>query len=593
MIIKKTGYVLKLGQGTNFEVLTADEGLMFIKSCGIPMLPVANRAAIFDSDSVTVSTSKDGDTDVITFSMPSNSMYDEPKVILECKDDYIEYYFTGRVKQRATLDKWYLLAPGSEINAIECLDFRSHIDSHDAYTIHQTVLGRRKLGVVGLDANTEDSDLMFAPHPMTFVFQHHEDRMLIAPMSLVQAESCAVKMVKGSTIITDYHINVGTNVYWMEEGEQLESPHMMITLSRDEGVYGALAHYTDLLVKAGKVKAKTEADMQDWWHSPMWCSWGDQHYVLDGGEVIHLAVTEEMRTQTVHNITESMVNKVVGVIEEKELPVRTLILDDRWYTKQGDMNVDTTKFPDMRGMVDRLHDKGFKVICWASLYQVEKDSEVYTQHPDWFLIHHYARNWHNPERDWPFLDYSNKDVRDAYLGELMERLLGTGEGSYNFDGIKFDWPFLIPHDYAYADRDWVGKETTVYRTQKAIYDAAKAVKQDSLIIGVSPHPFFNDTQDIIRTYDVSTFDYRIHTGRAQYVRAISPGMVPAMDEHVFYQNFFKYIEAGTKLGIPMLYNLIRFNGDGVELQDDDYKKLKTLLDAYVDSKSGLKAYFEE
>ncbi|MBD3392012.1 MAG: hypothetical protein GF418_08060 [Chitinivibrionales bacterium] len=519
-------------------------------------------------------------------------MYDTPTVVLECKDDFIEFYFTGTARRKATLDKWYVLPRDSEINAIECLDFRSHIDSHDAYTVHQTVLGRRKLGTVGLDVNTEDSDLMFAPHPMMFIFQHFQDRLMIAPMSLVQAESCHVKMVKGSTIVRTYHLEVGSNVYWMEEGERLESPHFMMTIARDKGVYGSLEHYTGLLVKEGLVKPKTVDDMADWWLSPMWCSWGDQHYVLDSAEVIHLAVTPEMRKQTVHNINEVMVNKAVGVIERHDLPIRTLILDDRWYTKQGDMRVDTTKFPDLRGMVDTLHDKGFKVMCWASLYQVEKDSDVYTKHPEWFVIHHYARNWHNPERDWPFLDYSNPEVRDAYLGELMERLLSNNPGCYNFDGIKFDWPFLIPHDYAYQDRDWVGKETTVYKTQKCVYQAAKAAKSDALIIGVSPHPFFNDTQDIIRTYDVSTFDYRIHTGRARYIRAVAPGMTPALDEHVFYQNFFTFIEESCKLGIPMIYNLLRFNGDGVEYGEDDYRKLKTLLDRYVDNTPKLKRYME-
>ena len=591
MHIVKQGYQLDVREDGNFNVYNAIGDLCFIRSVGVPYLPVTGRAVIWGAPKVHAK--KDGTTDIITFALPSNNLYENPEVVLECRDDFIRFAFRGKALRRMTLDKWHLLPAGSEINALECLDFRSHIDSPSAYQVHQTVLGRRKLGTVGLDANTEDSDLMFGPHPMLFVFQHLEDSLVIAPMGLVAAESLQIRMIKGSTIIDSYHLEVGPNVYWIEKGEMVKSTPFMIVLGRDLDPYGILARYTELLVREGLVQPKSEKDMPAWWFSPMWCSWGDQHTFLDSAEVIHLATTPEQRMQAVHNINDVMVDKVTGVIEKYDLPVRTLILDDRWYTKQGDMFADTTKFPDMRRTVENLHARGFKVLCWSSLYQFDKDSQAYLKHPEWFLIHHYARNWHNPERDWIFVDYSDPEVAEAYLGDLMQRLLGDGPGGYNFDGIKFDWPFLLPHNYAFPDREWVGKERTVYLAQKRIYDAAKAVKPDALIIGVSPHPFFNDTQDIIRTYDVSTFDIRVHLERAKFVRAIAPGMTVAMDEHVYHQNFFRYIEEGSRLGIPMMYNLLRFNGDGVVYSEEDYRRLKKLLDAYVERTPRLKQYLAE
>jgi hypothetical protein len=588
MLLKKNGYQLSMPDDGNFEVRNASGDLVFITNNGTPFLPVTNRAVIWSQP--TIEHTACAGQDVFTFAMASNNLYANPRVVMECKDDYIEFYFTGTVKRRMTLDKWYLLGKGSSINAIECLDFRSHIDSSSAYLVHQTVLGRRKLGTIGLDANTEDSDLMFAPHPMLFVFQHLEDRLLIGPMELVAAESLYIKMIKGSTIIEDYHIEVGPNIYWLEEGEELESPHFMITLAHGKDVYETLAQYTGYLVDDGRVTAKTEDEMADWWLSPMWCSWGDQHTVLDSAEVIHLATTPEQRAQAVHNISDAMVEKAARVIEQHDLPVRTLIIDDRWYTKQGDMYADTAKFPNFRATVDGLHNRGFKVMAWSSLYQFERDCQAFQNHPEWFLIHHYHRNWHNPEHDIICLDYSNPEICAAYLGELMERLLSDKPGCYNLDGIKFDWPFLLPHNYAFSNRDWVGKEKTIYHIQKAVYTAAKAVKKDALIIGVSPHPFFNDTQDIIRTYDVSTFDIRIHLERAKYIRAIAPGMLPGMDEHVFSQNFFTYMREGSKLGIPMIYNLLRFNGDGHVYTEEDYQELKASLDDYVARTPKLRNY---
>jgi hypothetical protein len=119
---------------------------------------------------------------------------------------------------------------------------------------------------------------------------------------------------------------------------------------------------------------------------------------------------------------------------------------------------------------------------------------------------------------------------------------------------------------------------------------SKQFKKDALVIGVTPHPFFQDAHDIMRTYDVSTYDIRMHMERAAFIKALCPGIPVAMDEHVFYQNFFRYMEDGSKEGIPMMYNLLRFNGDGHAYTPEDYKKLKGILDRYVQSLSALTSY---
>ena len=67
-------------------------------------------------------------------------------------------------------------------------------------------------------------------------------------------------------------------------------------------------------------------------------------------------------------------------------------------------------------------------------------------------------------------------------------------------------------------------------------------------------------------------------------------MIPALDEHVFYQNFFSYMEQASELGIPMIYNLLRFNGDGHIYTEDDYLRLKKILDRYVENNPRLKEY---
>ena len=161
------------------------------------------------------------------------------------------------------------------------------------------------------------------------------------------------------------------------------------------------------------------------------------------------------------------------------------------------------------------------------------------------------------------------------------------------DGIKFDWPFLVPHKYPYENREWVGKETPVYFSQKKMYEIAKSIKKDALIIGVTPHPFFSETQDIIRTYDILTFDPTIHLDRARYIKSISPGTTPAMDEHVFHHNLNEYLKEGAKLGIPMFYNLVMMHGDEHIFTTEDYSQIREILLDYIDSKPQLKEYFKK
>ncbi|MBN1556704.1 MAG: hypothetical protein JW951_01000, partial [Lentisphaerae bacterium] len=218
-MIQKTTYRLDWKEDGRFDLYTADGTLLFLRSAGVPMQPVTNRAAGWTAAKATAGSGSGGD--VITIAMPSNALFENPRTILECHDDFIAFYFTGTVTQRASLDKWNLLARGSEIQALEVLNYRSHINSPSMYEVNQTVLARRRLGSRGCTVNTEDSDMMFAPHPMLFVMQNLEHNLVIAPMQLLQAESAHMAMQTGQTVLRHYHLRIGNNLFWLEPGETL------------------------------------------------------------------------------------------------------------------------------------------------------------------------------------------------------------------------------------------------------------------------------------------------------------------------------------------------------------------------------------
>jgi len=362
-MLKKKNYCFKFGEDTAFEVYNSIGDVMLLRSEGVPFLPVTNRAVNWSVPRAVVK--EDGDMHVMTISMDSNCLYDDPHAVIEFREDHVEFYFKAKVKRRCSLDKWNVLGRGSDIRALEVLNYRSHINSPAAYEVNQTILARRRLGTNGLDINTEDGDLMFAPHPMLFVFENLEDRMIIAPMELVAGESLHLRMYPGQTTVVNYHIRIGESLYWLEEGEELESPHFTIMLTKDMDGYQTISAYTDMLVREGRTKRKEPEEIESWWLNPMWCSWGDQHTHLDSEEVVSTAFTQEMRQNAANAITPKLVDRVVETIEKYDLPVKTLIIDDRWYTHWGEMKADASKFPDMRGYVDSLHEKGFKVIAWS------------------------------------------------------------------------------------------------------------------------------------------------------------------------------------------------------------------------------------
>jgi myogenesis-regulating glycosidase len=65
-------------------------------------------------------------------------------------------------------------------------------------------------------------------------------------------------------------------------------------------------------------------------------------------------------------------------IADRGLQRSVMEIDDRWQTAYGDLAFDAKKFPDAVGMIDRLHDLGFKVTAWVHPF-VEEKSAAYRE----------------------------------------------------------------------------------------------------------------------------------------------------------------------------------------------------------------------
>lgn len=263
-VLRKKNYTFKVQGSGELEVFSTHSDHFFIYSKRTPYLPITSRGVAWGDPEVEYS-NEDGN-DVVRFKLKTNNLYENPTTTFILKDDFIEMFFRGVVKTDMFLNRWNMFAKKSVINAIDVLNFESHIDSPSFYSTNQTVLSRRKLGTTGLDINTDDSDLMFSPHPMLFVFNNYKDQMTIAPMGLMNAHYLTLKMYKGSTTVRNFQVIVGDNIYPLKTGETLESTHYMIAFNQGEkqDAYDCLKQYTGNLLNEGLIKAKNPDDMADW-----------------------------------------------------------------------------------------------------------------------------------------------------------------------------------------------------------------------------------------------------------------------------------------------------------------------------------------
>jgi alpha-galactosidase len=70
----------------------------------------------------------------------------------------------------------------------------------------------------------------------------------------------------------------------------------------------------------------------------------------------------------------------------KKMGFTWVTLDDGWQNDYGDWQVDPKKFPhgdaDMKALVDRIHQEGFKAQLWWSPLSASPDSKLLQEHPD-------------------------------------------------------------------------------------------------------------------------------------------------------------------------------------------------------------------
>ena len=168
----------------------------------------------------------------------------------------------------------------------------------------------------------------------------------------------------------------------------------------------------------------------------------------------------------------------------KRMEFTWVTLDDGWQNNYGDWQLDPKKFPhgdaDIKAMVERIHQEGFKAQLWWSPLSAVPDSKLLTEEPDLALENQDGSrrkiSWWNSY----YLCPANQRVVQ-YHKELVRKILVD----WGFDGLKLDGQHMngVPACYNPAHQHKRPEDSVEALPDffREIYDAAQKAKPGSLV----------------------------------------------------------------------------------------------------------------
>ena len=168
----------------------------------------------------------------------------------------------------------------------------------------------------------------------------------------------------------------------------------------------------------------------------------------------------------------------------KRLGFSWVTLDDGWQNNVGDWVLDAKKFPhgdaDMKALVDRIHQEGFRAQLWWSPLSAVPDSELLKNHPDYVLL-----NQDGSKQDVSWWNSYYLCPADHRVVEYHKALVRKILLDWGFDGLKLDGQHMngAPACYNPAHHHARPEESVEAMPDffREIYDTAQAVKPGALV----------------------------------------------------------------------------------------------------------------
>ena len=270
-----------------------------------------------------------------------------------------------------------------------------------------------------------------------------------------------------------FHFNYGGTEAAMgiaSTGMQI-GPRLQLNVTSNQSPDQSHAVFTQSMISDGLLTPRRHWPEERHWRNAWVCTWGDQMKMAGD----NIAEAEKC-------LSHDLVLKIARRIRQHRLPVGTFIIDAGWEDEWGDWNLETRRIPDMRELVDALHEMGFKVILWWAPFLVSPRARVSK-----------SREMLNPhaQHDQLVLDYSQGATRE-YIQAKLDRFFSSEPGGWNLDGVKVDFiaEKIYPNPNG-GDSEWHGEERVMHHLFRMIDETITRYKEGPGILGEAYNPFLN------------------------------------------------------------------------------------------------------
>ena len=391
----------------------------------------------------------------------------------------------------------------------------------------------------------------FTPPPFCFVLRKGENCMTLG----VTAKPGAHNYVE-----VEYIGGTGQGLIVRYEGMtkvsgMYELPEVQMIFGKDE--YELLGEFS----KIERISLEPKPQY-DWWTQPIFCGWGAQSALSGpyGKPAPQLAYQKFYE-----DFTDSL--------DEKNIQPGIIVIDDKWQAQYGLNNVDTEKWPDMKGFIRRMHEKGRKVLLWLKAWDPEGVEPALC-----------VRDWKGNALA---IDPANPEYIEVFRKACQEMLSPEG---LDADGFKIDFTARIP---TCAGCEHVGEHwgLELMRDYLAmVHDTAKAIKEDALVMCHCPHPYLADKFDMIRLNDVNTGKpvNPQMSHRARLVQHALPDRLVDTDNWPMpsKQAWLDYVRIQPDLGVPSLYYLWHMDNSPEEITDEDLEVVRQSWQRWREKQQG-------
>jgi len=273
----------------------------------------------------------------------------------------------------------------------------------------------------------------------------------------------------------------------------------------------------------------------------------------------------------------------------KSMGFTWVTLDDGWQNNYGDWQLDPKKFPrgdaDIKAMVDRIHQEGFKAQLWWSPLSAVPDSKLLTNEPDLALQNQDGSrrkiSWWNSY----YLCPANPRVV-AYHKALVRKILVD----WGFDGLKLDGQHMngVPACYNPAHHHKRPEDSVEALPDffREVYDAAQSAKPGSLVefcpCGTS-YSFFTMPHFNMSVASDPTSSFQVRS-KGKTIKGLMGDDVPYFGDHVElsdnHDDFASTLGIGGVVGTQfVLPSLVEKHGR-FDLTPDREKSFQKWIELY-------------